>query len=98
MASDGMLLVNFAALQEASDHIQKAVSKLTTDLDQLEHFARPLVESWHGEAREAYSARQEKWRSASRDLQSILQNIKGAVDRSAEDYLQTEKQATSRFQ
>jgi len=98
MASDGMLLVNFAALQQASADIQKAVSTLTSQLDQLERDAGPLVQTWRGEAQEAYAARQQKWRSASLDLQSILQNIKSAVDHSTEDYISTEKQATSRFQ
>jgi WXG100 family type VII secretion target len=98
MASDGTLLVNFAALQQASEHIQKAVTTLTSQLDQLERDAQPLVHTWSGEAREAYAARQQKWRSASHDLQHILQNIKSAVERSTDDYLATEKQATARFQ
>ncbi|HEY0000014.1 MAG TPA: WXG100 family type VII secretion target [Actinoplanes sp.] len=76
----------------------KAVRSLTSQLDQLERDARPLVDTWHGEAREAYEARQRKWRSASQDLQRILQNIKSAVDHSTEDYISTEKQATARFQ
>ncbi|HEX8929382.1 MAG TPA: WXG100 family type VII secretion target [Actinomycetota bacterium] len=98
MANDGMLLVNFGALQQASADIQKAVNTLQSQLDQLERDAGPLVATWAGEAREAYSARQAKWRAASNDLQSILRNIKGAVDQSTEDYIATEKQATSRFQ
>jgi early secretory antigenic target protein ESAT-6 len=98
MANDGTLLVNFAALQQAGHDIQKAVNTLTSQLDDLERAAGPLVHTWSGEAREAYAARQQKWRSASQDLQTILQNIKSAVDKSTEDYISTEKQATSRFQ
>ena len=98
MANDGVLLVNFGALTQASADIQKALNKLQTELDQLERDAGPLVQTWSGEAREAYAQRQQKWRSASADLQHILHNIKRAVDRSAEDYLTTEKQATQRFQ
>lgn len=98
MANDGMLLVNFGALQQAGADIQKAVSTLQSQLDQLERDAAPLVATWEGEAQQAYAARQAKWRSASQDLTSILQNIKAAVDQSTEDYISTEKQATSRFQ
>lgn len=98
MASDGVLLVNFGALQQAGADIQKAVNALQSQLDQLEKDAGPLVASWEGEAQQAYAERQATWRAASQDLQNILQNIKGAVDQSADDYLRTEKQATQRFQ
>src|SRR4051794_19592595 len=98
MANDGLLLVNFAALQQASADIQKAVSTMQTQLDDLERMAAPLVETWHGEAQQAYAARQAKWRASSHDLTQILHNIKAAVDQSTHDYIATEKQATARFQ
>ena len=44
------------------------------------------------------AALQAKWRASSEDLTQILQNIKSAVEQSTQDYVQTEKQATSRFQ
>jgi WXG100 family type VII secretion target len=98
MANDGMLLVNFGALQQAGADINKAISTLQSQLDQLERDAGPLVQTWNGQAQEAYQARQAKWRAAAQDLTQILQNIKGAVDHSCEDYISTEKQATQRFQ
>jgi early secretory antigenic target protein ESAT-6 len=98
MPNDGVLLVNFGALQNASADIQKAVSTLQSRLEQLESDAAPLVDTWEGEAKEAYAQRQATWRAASADLQSILQNIKSAVDASVEDYIHTEKAATQRFQ
>jgi 6 kDa early secretory antigenic target len=98
MANDGMLLVNFASLQEASGNIAKAVGTLQSRLDQIESDAAPLIDTWDGEAKEAYAQRQATWRAAAADLTSILQNIKTAVDQSADDYISTEKQATARFQ
>lgn len=98
MANDGLLLVNFGSLNQASADIQRALNTLTSQLDQLERDAGPLVDSWDGDAKQAYAERQAKWRSASRDLHSILHNIKKAVDQSAEDYISTERQATQRFQ
>ena len=98
MPNDGVLLVNFGSLQQAGADIQKALNTLQSQLDQLERDAGPLVATWSGPAQEAYAQRQTKWRTASRDLQDILQNVKVAVDRSAEDYLSTERQATQRFQ
>jgi early secretory antigenic target protein ESAT-6 len=98
MAGDGMLLVNFGQLQQGVADIAKAVGKMQADLDQLQQDARPLVESWDGTAQQAYAARQAKWTAASNDLTQILQNIKQALETSAEDYVNTEKQATQRFQ
>jgi early secretory antigenic target protein ESAT-6 len=95
---NGLLLVNFSALQQAGADIQRALSELQTQLTQLEQDAAPLVQTWSGEANEAYQIRQAKWRAASTDLSEILRNIQVAVDESAADYLATEKQATSRFQ
>jgi WXG100 family type VII secretion target len=98
MAGDGLLLVNFGSLQQASADIHKALKTLQTQLHQLESDAKPLVATWSGAAQEAYAERQARWRAASQDLQHILQNIKTAVDKSAEDYIHTERQATQRFQ
>ena len=98
MPNDGVLLVNFGSLQQASVDIQKALNTLQSQLDQLERDAGPLVATWDGGAQQAYAQRQAKWRTASLDLQNILQNIKAAVDQSTEDYISTERQATQRFQ
>lgn len=98
MTGDGMLVVNFGALQQAGADIHKAVHRLDAQLGQLERDAAPLVATWQGEAKEAYDLRQAKWRSAAEDLKSILRHIKIAVDESANDYLNTEKKATSLFQ
>ncbi|GIF05281.1 WXG100 family type VII secretion target [Actinoplanes siamensis] len=96
--NDGVLLVNFGALRQAGTDIDKALGTLRSQLDQLEQDAAPLVESWAGEAREAYAQRQAKWRAASADLESILRQIKVAVDESAADYVATERAAAQRFQ
>ncbi|MGC4810559.1 WXG100 family type VII secretion target [Micromonospora sp. DT228] len=94
----GVLVVNFAALQQAGGDIQKALNTLDSQLGQLERDAAPLVASWTGEARQAYEQRQARWRSASQDLQAMLRDIKVAVHDSATDYLDTEKKNTGLFQ
>ena len=94
----GVLVVNFAALQQAGADIQRALSTLESQLGQLERDAAPLVASWNGEAREAYEVRQSRWRAASQDLQAMLRDIKLAVEDSAADYLDTEKRNTNLFQ
>jgi WXG100 family type VII secretion target len=96
--SDGMLLVNFGALTNAAADIQKAITKLESELSQLEQDAGPLVATWSGAAKDAYAERQRRWQSASQDLQSILRNIKAAVETSAADYQDTERRAQARFE
>jgi WXG100 family type VII secretion target len=96
--NDGVLVVSFTALQQASADIQRGLNSLESQLGQLERDAAPLVSTWSGEAKEAYQQRQASWRSASQDLQNMLRDIKIAVDDSAADYLSTEKKNTSLFQ
>jgi len=96
--NDGVLVVSFPALQQASADIQRALNALDSQLNQLERDAAPLVASWGGEARQAYEQRQARWRAASQDLQGMLRDIKIAVDESAADYLNTEKKNAGLFQ
>ena len=96
--NDGVLVVNFAALSQASADIKKALGKLQADLDELERVAAPLVQSWDGPAKEAYAVRQKTWQNAADDLTRILRGIEGALAESAGDYASTEKRATSLFQ
>jgi WXG100 family type VII secretion target len=92
------LVVNFAALSQASLDIQGALDALASQLTELEHDAAPLVATWEGSAREAYDVRQAQWRSAAEDLSRMLRYIKVAVDDSAADYLHTERRNTGLFQ
>jgi early secretory antigenic target protein ESAT-6 len=95
---NGLLLVNFGALQQASMDIHKALSELQSQLGQLERDAGPLVATWDGVAQMAYQERQRKWQTAASELSEILRQIKLAVDESAADYQDTERKATNRFQ
>lgn len=95
--SDEILIVNFAALDQASRDIAHAIAELEGQLSRLEHDAVPLVATWSGEAKAAYDERQKRWRQAAGDLTAMLQDIKIAVDDSAADYLATERRNASLF-
>ena len=95
---NGLLLVNFGALQQGSADIQKALNTLQSQLAQLERDAAPLVATWSGAAQAAYAERQRKWTTTADDLAAILRNIRVAVDESAADYQDTERRATQRFE
>ncbi|GIE35254.1 hypothetical protein Ait01nite_082990 [Actinoplanes italicus] len=96
--NDGHLLVNFHALGQARVDIAKAVNKLTADLEYLEGEGKKLSGTWSGKAEEAYNIRQRKWQAASADLQIILTEIGSALERSTDDYRDTEHSAAQRFQ
>ena len=93
-----VMIVNFAAMQQASVDIQSALNALTSQLAELERDAAPLVATWDGAAREAYDVRQARWRGAADDLSRILRDIKVALDESANDYHHTEQRNTGLFQ
>jgi ESAT-6 family protein len=96
--NDGVLLVNFGALQNAAANIQSAVNKLDADLAELDSQGKKLLGYWDGEAQAAYHQRQTTWENSAADLKQILQSIKNAVDHAASNYQATEKRATGRFQ
>jgi len=95
---DGVLVVQFGALQQASGNIQAALNTMESQLSQMEADAAPLVGSWEGEAKAAYEQRQQVWRTAAQDLSNILREVRRAVDDSAADYLSTENRNRSLFE
>ena len=95
--NDGVLVVQFGALEQASADIGRALSKLQADLAQLEVDAGNLMSTWDGAARAAYEAQQRTWTEAAGRLSEILLDIQRALDRSAADYRDTEKKATNLF-
>jgi 6 kDa early secretory antigenic target len=97
MTDAGHLSVNFVRLAETSTHIQNAIAALTSQLEQLEQAAAPLVQTWSGAAQTAYQERQSTWRSAAADLTTVLQSIRRGLDESMTDYQGTERHNTGLF-
>ncbi len=95
--SNGQLSVDFVRLGETSAHIQQAIATLRAQLAQLETDAAPLVQTWSGDAKEAYLQRQTTWRQASTELTATLQSIKHGLDESLADFRHTERSAAARF-
>jgi WXG100 family type VII secretion target len=98
--SDGgtFLRVSFGALDETHADLGRAISQLTSQLDDLDRAARPLVATWQGAAQEAYSQHQAGWTRAANDLKGILASIRQALGDSMQAYQATETRNTRRFQ
>jgi early secretory antigenic target protein ESAT-6 len=91
------LVVNFSRLQETSTHIQSTLTAMETQLGQLERDAAPLVETWNGDAKQAFEERQTTWRQASSELATMLRDIKRALDESVLEYQSTERSNANLF-
>ena len=91
------LVVNFTALNQASQDISSALNKMNSSLDTLEADAAKLVSTWVGRAQDAYADRQRQWRAAAQDLAAMLNDIKAALDASAEHYSSTESKNAGMF-
>lgn len=92
------LIVNFAAMRVAGEHIEAAISTLNDQLGQLERDVAPLVGTWDGEAKAAYEIRQRQWRLAAGELATMLTEIKRALHDSAQDYRDTEHRNVRLFE
>ena len=95
--NDGLLRVNFSALNDAAVAIKAAVQQLDVQLAQLQADAKPLVDTWEGKAQKAYYDRQTTWDNAAAGLKTTLSDIQGAVVKSEQEYAQTEGNAEKRF-
>jgi early secretory antigenic target protein ESAT-6 len=95
--NDGLLRVDFNALNDAGVAISNAVQQLDAKLAQLKADAKPLVDTWEGKAQKAYYDRQTTWENAATDLKTILSDIQLAVVKSEQEYAQTEGSAEKRF-
>ena len=90
MDTNPQLTVNFERMYQVSEHLKQTTEFITTQLQELERHAAPLVAGWAGEARTAYDQRQRTWHQASQELVATLTAIRRAVDESMIDYGATE--------
>ena len=91
------LVVNFPALQQAAGDINNAVNTMESTLSDAEAAAAPLIQTWEGQAQEAYHARQTQWRQAAGALTTMLREIKSAVEQSASEYQAAETRNANLF-
>jgi 6 kDa early secretory antigenic target len=97
MPSSDQLVVDFAAMNQAASDIQAGINKLSSDLDQLNTDAAPLVQTWSGSAQEAYHQRQQTWTTAANDLAQMLRDIQKALVESTQDFNSTENRNRDLF-
>lgn len=91
------IVVNYAALQTASDDIKDTTNQVNGILDQLKSDLGPLVESWEGEAQASYRQKQDQWDQAADDLNRVLASIGTAVQDALTRYQEGEQKTQASF-
>ncbi|KEI45176.1 WXG100 family type VII secretion target [Saccharopolyspora rectivirgula] len=89
--------VNFAALSQAADDLSQTSQKIQAELDQLESYLKPLIQTWEGAAQEAYYAAQREWDKAAANMQEITAKMGMAVNAANEAYQAGERRNAARF-
>jgi WXG100 family type VII secretion target len=92
------MVVNFVAMEQASQSIQGALGTLSARLDEIDRMGKRLSAGWTGTAQEAYHVRQLGWQQAAGDLSTMLKDIQVALNDSIIRYQETEKRNTGYFQ
>jgi len=87
--------VNFGALEAGRAGIMATHAALVASLDDLEANLQPMLQSWEGEAREAYFQCKQQWDSAAAQMSATLSQIGTAVGTANENYGAAEKAATN---
>ncbi|WP_457033436.1 WXG100 family type VII secretion target [Kitasatospora sp. P5_F3] len=89
------ILVNFSTIANASSEVKQGAQRIQTQLDDLKAGVARIANSWQGQAREGYQARQQQWDASAADLQQALQQISQSLDNAAQSYQQTESKNAS---
>jgi early secretory antigenic target protein ESAT-6 len=95
--NDNTMVVNFGAMEHASQSIQRALGTLNARLEEVDKMGRRLSAGWTGGAQQAYQSRQAGWQQAATDMSMTLKDIQVALNNAMHRYLETEKRNTSYF-
>lgn len=80
---------NYAQMEHASQTIQGISKAIDTELDTLRHRLQQMT--WDGKDRDAYNEHQAKWDTAVADMNTLLNEIGGAVGIARANYITTEE-------
>lgn len=90
--------VNFGALSEGQAGILATHKQMEESLSTLESQLQAMLQTWDGEAREAYYASKQQWDSAAQKMAVTLQQIGNLVGTANENYGAAERAARNTWQ
>jgi WXG100 family type VII secretion target len=91
------ILVTFGELESARSSIQTTWANINREMEDLKRYLRPMVETWTGDASNAYQAHQAKWDRSVADLNQVLNQIGIALGTSNENYQASEAANRARW-
>lgn len=88
------ILVNFETVRNAGAEVRSTAQRIHQQLEELKSGVKKIAVSWEGAAQQGYQAHQAKWDARANDLQQVLSQIAGTLDKAAESYQATERSNT----
>lgn len=81
-----MLVVNFAQMQAAIDHMAKFGKEVTEVLDDVDAAMAALRSTWHGEASDQQAQAQQQWDEGAEQMKAALEQLKTIAEAARKNY------------
>ena len=81
-----MLVVDFAQLQAAIDHMARFGQDVTEVLDDVDAAMAALRSTWHGEASDQQAQAQQQWDEGADQMKAALEQLKTIAEAAHENY------------
>ncbi|MFI9027293.1 WXG100 family type VII secretion target [Streptomyces sp. NPDC053560] len=91
------IAVSYGSLHNASEGIKKNAERLRGDMEVLQSELKSVVESWEGEAQQAYARVQTNWDKQADELFNVMLKIAAQVNQASDDYRHTDLKGRSYF-
>ncbi|BBY48929.1 ESAT-6-like protein [Mycolicibacterium arabiense] len=81
-----MLVVDFAQMQAAIDHMAKFGQEVTEVLDDVDAAMAALRSTWHGEASDQQAQAQQQWDEGAEQMKAALEQLKAIAEAARKNY------------
>ena len=71
-----MLVVDFAQLQAAIDHMATFERDVSECLEDIDHTMAALRATWHGEASDSQAQAQQQWQTGAEQMKTALEQLR----------------------
>jgi WXG100 family type VII secretion target len=90
----GQFTTNAADMKKFSAHLAEVNSQIQQELKRLEAVVETVAGGWKGSAAIAYQTLQGQWNADAAKLNTVLGEIKEAIDATTAQYVSTESEQT----
>ncbi|MDW4906224.1 WXG100 family type VII secretion target [Streptomyces sp. ADMS] len=95
--SEGYIYVDYSSAEASVDEMQEQSKAIADIIDQMNRDLAGLKETWIGDDRDVYTEVQAKWDGAVTNIQMLLQNHSGLLNKISADYRYSEQSRTQRW-